>query len=103
MIQRSGLHRYYVGEGLSTKLYYEDAEYWLKLATFLQIVEVRRFASFMGIEIKLVMKNSYDSWPKTKQTPKRSLFGYHRCAHTGRQDWFRRFRQVGMFNCHLRY
>jgi len=27
MIQRSGLHRYYVGEGLSTKLYHEDAEY----------------------------------------------------------------------------
>jgi len=67
MIQRSGLHRYYVGEGLSTKLYYEDAEYWLKLATFLQIVEVRRFASFMRIEINCTFQENDLSPPHIRR------------------------------------
>jgi hypothetical protein len=44
-------------------LYWEY--YWLKLTTLLQIVTESQFSSFEGIEIRLVMKNSYDNWPKT--------------------------------------
>jgi hypothetical protein len=57
-----------------------------KLATLYQIVRMSRLPSFEEIEIRLVMKNTYDNWPRSRQTPKRVIFGRHRCARTGWQD-----------------
>jgi hypothetical protein len=64
--------------------------YWeyfcLKLATLLQIVRMSQFPSFEEIEIRLVAKNTYDNWSKTRQTLKRAILGRHPCARTGWQN-----------------
>ena len=57
--------------------------YWLKLATFSQIVRRSQFQSFEGIEIRLVWKNIYDNWPRSSQTLKAAIFGRDPCARTG--------------------
>jgi len=60
--------------------------------TFEQIARASQFPSFEEIEIRLVVKNTYDNWPRIRQTLKRVVFGGHQCARTGWQDWSKRFR-----------
>jgi hypothetical protein len=37
----------------------------------------------MEIEIRSVLTNAYDNWPRTRQVPKGVLVGGHPCARTG--------------------
>ena len=49
----------------------------------LQIARESQFPGFEEIEIRLAMINTYDNWPKTRQTLKRVILGRHPCARTG--------------------
>jgi hypothetical protein len=61
----------------------EEAKTERMPATFLQIVRESQFQSFEEIEIRLVLKNIYNNWPRSRQTLKNAVFGRHSCARTG--------------------
>ncbi len=53
----------------------------------LQVVRMSQFPSFEKIKIRLVAKNSYDNWPRSRQVPKRAVLKPNPCARTGFVGW----------------